>query len=75
MATFSKRHYEALAEALRKARERSQGTTILPGGDWGDGELYGIGMAYAEIAAMLRDDNQAFDAERFAIASGMRGTK
>ena len=75
MATFSKRHYEALAGAIRKARELNASgeearTMLRP-----DIQRAGIIAVEAEISAMLAGDNPAFDGDRFAIASGMRGTK
>ncbi len=69
--TFSKRHYEAVAEALRKARERADG--MFTGASMPTSLPYGIGMAQAEITQMFADDNPNFDGERFAQASGMRG--
>ena len=68
MATFSRRHYETLADAIRKARERRPGGPSIA-------DAYGIGAVEAEITAMLAVDNPRFDGERFAQASGMRGAK
>lgn len=71
MATFSKRHYEAVAEAFRVARG---GAGLVGGSHWDrTAILQGIGMAQAEVTRMFAEDNQRFDGERFAQASGMRG--
>ena len=70
---FTKKHYEAIAEALRAAREYADGRAnrhYHP-----TDMLYGIGYAEAQIVALLAADNPRFDGERFAQASGMWGTK
>lgn len=69
MARFSRRHYEATAEAVRRARATARilgNATAIE---------YGIGMVAAELTAMFTIDNPAFDGERFAVASGMRGPR
>ncbi len=72
MPMFSKKHYEALAAALKEARAATDGQ------DGGTafsivGEMIGIGRAQACITDILAADNPLFDGERFAQASGMRG--
>lgn len=64
MSQFQKRHYEAIADALRKARIDANGNTDA---------LYGIGYVQANISDVFADDNPRFDGERFAQAAGMRG--
>lgn len=70
MARFSKRHYEALAESFAIARARADSLNHHAPTE----VLYGIGYAQAEVTAMLANDNPQFDGERFARASGMRGS-
>jgi len=73
MATFSKRHYEAIAAACARARKHSTQMSHETFGMY-TSRLEGIGMLQAEISQMFAEDNQRFDGERFAPASGMRGS-
>lgn len=70
---FSKKHYEAVARALKDAREIADMSpteeifvTVLHAG---------INLAERELAATFAGDSASFDRERFAQASGMRGVK
>lgn len=57
---FSEQHHEAIADAIRKARERVQENSNMP---WHAGELSNAIMR--EFAGLLEADNPAFDRARF----------
>ena len=61
---FTKRHYEALAEAFSAAKEKSG---LLRGGL--PEEMAGIRLAQEEVMRRLMDDNGRFDHSRFDIAA------
>ena len=65
---FTKRHYEAVARVIRKARERAEHEDSIRAKQ--TEMLYGIGTVEAEIATMFAADNPAFDSARFAVATG-----
>lgn len=63
---FTKKHYEAIAECVRKAREEANDDPVI---------LCGTGYVYSNMRDLFTHDNPLFDGERFAQASGMRGVK
>lgn len=67
---FSKKHYEALADALRRSRVRVEAVDPLVGAVI----TSGINLVEAEIVASLVDDSATFDSDRFAHMSGMERT-
>lgn len=56
---FSKRHYEAIAQAMQEATMRTR---------IGDNKANPISNAIDELGAMFKHDNQAFDLDRFVRA-------
>jgi hypothetical protein len=61
---MSRKDYQLLAEAIRKARilVTASATLTCP--------AQGVGITASFIAEALADDNPAFDAERFLVAAG-----
>lgn len=73
MTTFSKKHYEAIALALRDAREIAGMQAVERLGI--DAVLTGIDLAERELTATFAGDSASFDRKRFAQASGMERAK
>lgn len=61
---FSRRHYQAVADALREARD---------GFDEGGACQFGVECAADQLARVFAEDNPRFDNERFRQAAGIVG--
>jgi hypothetical protein len=58
---FSKQHYEAIADAIRKAKETNGAESAVP---WHAGELFTYLMR--ELTEMFREDNPRFNVPKFS---------